>query len=261
MQKIAVIADKTNLAQNVLAKIKKKYNFIVISEHDQEYPYDVVVVLGGDGFMLRCIHRFLPFNIPLYGLNCGTIGFLLNELNLDDLTIKIEDSVHSILNPLAVKITSQSADVTEKALAFNDVSLLRETRQSAWIKIIIDGKEKLSNLMGDGILVATAAGSSAYNFSVRGPIIPLSSDLLALTPIAPFRPRQWRGALLPGKTNISFVNLDPNKRKISALVDFFEYRDVEKVEIYVNKFKESVLLFNQENQLEDKILTEQFEMN
>lgn len=259
MQKIGIIADASEIAQKTFTSIQARYSFVNIADGDLEEEFSVILVLGGDGFMLRAIHRFLPYKIPLYGINCGTVGFLLNQFNLDNLLEKLEKSVMTEIHPLSAKIIL--CDGSEKnALAFNDVSLLRETRQSAQIKISIDGTEKLSKLIGDGILVSTPAGSSAYNFSVRGPIIPLSSDLLALTPIAPFRPRQWRGALLPGKTKVKFEVIDAEKRPVSAVVDFFEQRNIRTVETYVNVLYKTILLFDHENPLEEKILMEQFEM-
>lgn len=259
MKKIGIIADDSKVAEGTYKKITEQYDFINLDENDDLSQIGSILVLGGDGFMLRAIHRFLKYNIPLYGINCGTLGFLLNQASIESLPERLSSAVRSEIYPLSVKVTLQNGQ-QKTALAFNDISLLRETRQSARIKIFIDEQEKISDLFCDGVLVSTPAGSSAYNFSVHGPIIPLGTDLLALTPIAPFRPRQWRGALLPGKTKIKFVVVSPEKRPISAVADFFEFRDIREVELFMDMSYKTTLLFDHENRLEDKILKEQFKL-
>jgi NAD+ kinase len=253
--KIGIIADDNTKAGYLFDKIQKKYSFIDITK--KKSSIDVLVILGGDGFMLHTIHKFMDQKIKFYGINCGTLGFLLNDFSKNDLVKNIQSSQNTIIHPL--QMSAVTADnKTHNFLAINEVSLLRETRQSANIAIEIDGSVKVNNLIGDGLLVASAAGSGAYNFSVKGPIFPLSSDLLALTPISPFRPRQWRGALLPGKTNFKFTINDSVKRPVSAVADFHEVRDVKEVNVIQDQSKEITLLFDQDNGLEVKLLEEQF---
>jgi len=253
--KLGLIADKTEIAHDSYIKLTENYSFI--EDEQQLSTVDYIVILGGDGFMLHSLHKFMDLNIPFYGMNCGTIGFLLNEFSGDSLNDRIQDAKVAKISPLSMKAIDTKGQ-THEALAFNEVSLLRETRQSTNIEIQIDGKTKITSLVGDGILVATPAGSSAYNFSVRGPIIPLGDDLLALTPISPFRPRGWRGALLPGKTEVNFIVHSSHKRPVSAVADFFEFRDVKEVMVKRHREKNVTLLFDHANPLEDKLITEQF---
>jgi len=254
--KLGLLADKTEIALDSFEKIKEKYDFIDINENPNSIV-DAIVILGGDGFMLHSMHNLQSKDTPLYGMNCGTIGFLLNEFSTEDLKERIKNAKESIIFPLEMSAIDTKGE-THKGLAYNEVSLLRETRQSASIEVVIDGKIRIHDLVGDGILVATPAGSSAYNFSAKGPIVPLGSDLLALTPISPFRPRQWRGALLPSKTQVKFIINNPNKRPVSCVADYFEFRDIKEVSVAQSKNNAITLLFDRENPLEDKLITEQF---
>jgi len=218
---------------------------------------EVVVALGGDGFMLETLHRYLDRRIPIYGMNLGTVGFLLNAYRPDDLPERIQAAARVGLYPLRMKAVRRDGTVHE-GLAINEVSIFRETRQAASLAIEIDGVCRMPELVCDGVLVATPAGSTAYNLSAHGPIIPLGANLLALTPISPFRPRRWRGALLPSHSRFAIQVLDPAKRPVSAVADFTEIRDVASVEIWEDRTLSLRLLFDPEHNLEERILKEQF---
>lgn len=249
---IACVADDSSKAQESLKELHKKYNF-----NNNTGDADVIVALGGDGFMLRIMHEYMDSNIPVYGMNCGSVGFLMNEYRLNNLLENIEEAKPAILHPL--HMTAISKDGSEHhGLAINEVSMLRESKQAAHLKISIDGKERMEKLVCDGALVATPAGSTAYNFSVHGPIIPLRSQTLALTPISPFRPRRWRGALLDHKAVVKIDVLDYEKRPVSAVADFTEVRDVASVEIKEERSKAINMLFDHGHSLEDRIISEQF---
>ena len=250
--RLALIADNTEIAQESARILAEKYSFV-----EKVRDADVIIILGGDGFMLHQMHNLYHLNVDLYGMNCGTIGFLLNEFSSDDLLEKVQKAKKAKIYPLIMKSENQQGEKQEK-IAFNEVSLLREARQSVDITIKIDGKTRLKNLVGDGVLVASPAGSSAYNYSVRGPIIPLNANLLALTPVSPFRPRGWRGALIADDSKIEFMVNNGAKRAISAVADFFEFRDAKKVIVEKSKDLSVTLLFDGGNHLEDKLISEQF---
>lgn len=218
---------------------------------------DVIVALGGDGFVLHCLHEFLALGKPLYGMNRGTVGFLLNEFLLDDLPDRITAAHEEALHPLKMTAVTVDGDEVE-ALAFNEVSILRTTRQSANLKISVDGRERLDKLICDGALVATAAGSTAYNLSAHGPVIPLGSELMALTAISAFRPRRWRGALLPQSAEVRFDNLDPVKRPVSAAADHTEIEHVASLTVSRQEGKFVRMLFDPGHSLNERILQEQF---
>lgn len=218
---------------------------------------EILVVLGGDGFMLEVMHQYLPSKIPLYGIHCGSVGFLMNQYEPDTFLTRLKKAIPSHLYPLEMTAQQSNGQVT-KALAFNEVSLLRETRQAAKIAISIDGVTRLDELICDGILVSTPAGSTAYNLSAHGPIIPLETPLLALTPISAFRPRRWKGALLPESVNVSFTILESDKRPVSAVADFTEIRDISSVTVHQVKDYGVTLLFDHDHNLQERILTEQF---
>jgi NAD+ kinase len=218
---------------------------------------DVVVALGGDGFMLETLHRNLAMRRPIYGMNRGSVGFLMNEYREDQLIERIAAAEKAIIHPLSMTaIDSQGAP--HHALAINDVSLLRETRQTAKLRIIIDGRPRLEELICDGALVSTPAGSTAYNLSAHGPIIPIDAQVLALTPISAFRPRRWRGALLSHKAKVSFQILEADKRPVSAVADNFEVRGVIEVHVLEDRSISLAMLFDAGRSLEERVLSEQF---
>ena len=218
---------------------------------------DVVVALGGDGFMLQTLHETKQSEVPVYGMNRGTIGFLMNAYSAEDLPARLAAAEGAVINPLEMRALCVDGSETVQ-LAINEVSLLRETRQTAKIGIIIDGKTRMEELICDGVLVATPAGSTAYNLSANGPILPLEADLLALTPISPFRPRRWRGALLPSASVIEFEVREAAKRPVSAVADQMEVRDVAHVKVAMDRSISLTLLFDPEYALDDRISLEQF---
>ncbi len=218
---------------------------------------DVIVALGGDGFMIETLHRFMKRQVPIYGMNRGTVGFLMNQYKEDDLLERIAAAHATTLHPLQMRATSADGRTVD-GLAINEVSLLRETRFAAHLKIAIDDRVRLEELVCDGVLVATPAGSTAYNLSAHGPILPLGSRLQALTPICAFRPRRWRGALLPEAATVSIDVLNYNRRPVSATADYTEVRDVVRVDISQDAATELRLLFDPEHNLEERILSEQF---
>jgi NAD+ kinase len=224
-----------------------------VSEADAQ----VIVALGGDGFMLETLHRQIDTHRPIYGMNRGSVGFLMNEYAEDDLLERINDAERATIHPLKMLATDASG-VVHKARAINEVSLLRQTRQTAKLRISIDGKVRLSELSCDGALVATPAGSTAYNLSAHGPIIPLDAKVLALTPISAFRPRRWRGALLAHTARVSFEILEAEKRPVSAVADNLEVRDVVEVHISEDRQVSMQMLFDAGRSLEERVLAEQF---
>ena len=217
---------------------------------------DVVVALGGDGFMLQTLHAFTTLGKPIYGMNLGSVGFLMNEYRQDNLLERLQAAERARIHPLRMQAHSP-AGVTE-ARAFNEVSLLRETRQAAKIRIMVDGKPRISELICDGVLVSTPAGSTAYNLSAHGPILPIEAALLALTPISAFRPRRWRGALLPHKAKVRFEILESAKRPVSAVADDFEVRDVSAVDVAEDRSIAMTMLYDAGHNLDERILSEQF---
>lgn len=218
---------------------------------------EMIVPLGGDGFMLETMHKFMDSNLPIYGMNKGTVGFLLNNFDESDLIDRLEKAKITKLHPLEMQATDRDGNV-RTALAINEVSLLRESRQTAKIRIFVDGRVKMDELTCDGVLVATPAGSTAYNLSAHGPIIPVNAGVLALTPISAFRPRRWRGAILPREASVKFEILEPLKRPVSAVADAVEIRHIITVEICEKRDRTIRLLFDPEHNLEDRILDEQF---
>jgi len=217
---------------------------------------DVIVALGGDGFMLQTLHHFLGRNVPIYGMNLGSVGFLMNANALENLQERLEAAEATHVHPLRMRAAGKGGPV--EALAFNEVSLLRETRQAAKLKITIDGKPRLAELICDGILVSTPVGSTAYNLSAHGPILPIGAALLALTPLSAFRPRRWRGALLPQTATIRFDILEPDKRPVSAVADGIEVRDVVSVEVEEDRNESVTMLFDAGHSLDERVLAEQF---
>jgi len=216
-----------------------------------------IVALGGDGAMLETQHRLLGRNIPVYGMNCGSVGFLMNDYREDELLRRLAEAQAAVLHPLRMRTTAQDGTVQE-ALAINEVSLLREVRQAAKIRILVDGKVRLPELICDGVLVSTPAGSTAYNLSAHGPIVPLGANLLPLTPISAFRPRRWRGALLPADAEVVFEILEPGKRPVAAVADYTEVREVRRVEVREDRGVSLTLLFDPDHGLSERIIAEQF---
>lgn len=251
LQNLGVVADHTAPAQEAQHLLEERYG---ATSPDQA---DVIVVLGGDGFMLHTIHRFMARSVPLYGMNRGTVGFLMNEYSEDDLLERLGSAVPHVLRPLRMVARSEDGSATD-ALAVNEVSLLRQSRQAAKIRISIDGVVRMDELVSDGVLVATAAGSTAYNLSAHGPIIPLDARLLALTPVSAFRPRRWRGALLPAAAEVHFEILEGWKRPVSAVADETEVRNVVDVQVRQDPSTEVTLLCDAAHNLEERIIREQF---
>jgi NAD+ kinase len=250
--RIAFLASLTSDAQAALETL--------VERHGQCEPAeaDVLCALGGDGFMLQTLHRHGSLGKPVFGMKLGTVGFLMNHHRVDGLLERIAAAEPAVLHPLEM-IAQTESGATVGSLAYNEVSLLRQTRQAAHLSIELNGKPRLDELIADGVMVATAAGSTAYNYSAHGPILPLGANVVALTPIAAFRPRRWRGALLKADTEFRFRVLDPYKRPVSATADSHEVRDV--VEVMVRESRERTvrLLFDPEHNLEERILSEQFE--
>lgn len=248
---IAFIAAENSEAQAAFKGLTTRYGNADLNKAD------VIVVLGGDGHMLRALHQSIDTNLPIFGMNCGTVGFLMNKFAQDDLFRRLESAKKVELRPLAMRAQGPDGGWRE-ALAINEVSLLRETAQAAKIAIQVDNVTRMPELVCDGIMLATPAGSTAYNLSAHGPILPLTSDVMALTPICPFRPRRWRGAILPHSAKVTFSILEPKKRPVSATADFHEIRDILKVEIEESRQIGLKLLFDPEHHLEERILQEQF---
>ncbi len=248
---IAFVAAQTDIAAAAKARLVALYG------DTTPQAADVIVALGGDGLMLECLHRVLGTDKPVYGMNCGSVGFMMNEFAEADLPARIARSQSSILHPLRMHAITASG-VVEEAVAINEVSLLRQLRQAAKIRISVDHRERLAELICDGVLISTPAGSTAYNLSAHGPIIPLSANLLPLTPISAFRPRRWRGALLPSTVDVLFEILEPDKRPVAAVADFTEVRDVVSVAVSEDRSISATVLFDPDRALSERIITEQF---
>ena len=217
----------------------------------------IVVALGGDGLMLETLHRVMDRNVPVYGMNFGTIGFLMNEYNANALDVRLRAALPTRIHPLSMRVTDAEGKVSE-ALALNEVSLYRSSYQAAKIRIAIDGETRLEELICDGIIVATPAGSTAYNLSAHGPILPITAPLLALTPISPFRPRRWRGAILSNRANITFTTQENGKRPVSAVADKVQFANVVEVQVHESRRHSSTLLFDPGHSLDERVLIEQF---
>lgn len=249
--RLAFVASERPEAQEARARLAQRYGDLAEDEAQ------VVVALGGDGFMLETLHRNLAAGRPIYGMNQGSVGFLMNEYAEDDLLGRINAAERAVIHPLAMRAVERGGAVRE-GLAINEVSLLRQTRQTAKLRISIDGKVRMTELVCDGVLIATPAGSTAYNLSAHGPIIPLDARVLALTPISAFRPRRWRGALLPHAAKVTVEVLEADKRPVSAVADNYEVRDIERVEIIEKRDTQLSMLFDAGRGLEERVLAEQF---
>jgi len=249
--KIAFVAAQTEIAVAARLRLTALYG-----DNTPEQA-DVIVALGGDGLMLECLHKVLGSDKPVFGMNCGSVGFMMNEFAEPDLPGRISRSQSSILHPLRMHAITASG-VVEEALAMNEVSLLRQLRQAAKIRISVDHRERLAELICDGVLISTPTGSTAYNLSAHGPIIPLTANLLPLTPISAFRPRRWRGALLPSTVDVLFEILEPDKRPVAAVADFTEVRNVVSVAVSEDRSISATVLFDPDRALSERIITEQF---
>lgn len=249
--RIAFISSGTPEAAAAQASLHARYNGVMPVEAD------IVVALGGDGFMLQTLHAFMNTSKPIYGMNCGSVGFLMNEFSEENLPQRLAAAMATDVHPLAMEARDTVGRV-HHAYAINEVSLLRQSFQAAKLKVDIDGKTRLEELICDGILVATPAGSTAYNLSAHGPILPIYAPLLALTPISAFRPRSWRGALLPNHVTVTLTALEADKRPINAVADNVEFKSVTQVTVKRDDEAHSVILFDPDHSWDERILSEQF---
>ncbi len=250
-ERISFLASDADEAQQAMRNLRHRYG------HVPAASADVVVALGGDGFMLNTLHSTMDLEAPVYGMNRGTVGFLMNDYQPDDLPDRLAMALRAVINPLRMVAFDKDGKRIE-ALAINEVSLHRETRQAAKIRILLDGEERMAELVCDGVLVATPAGSTAYNLSAHGPILPIRARLMALTPISVFRPRRWHGAILPWEARLGFEILEFIKRPVSATADHVEVRDVRRVEVEAESEIEIKLLYDPGHGLEERLLREQF---
>jgi len=251
--KLAFLASEKPIAKQALKDITAIYGNCDASEADALVP------LGGDGFMLNTLRRHLSLlrrGLPIYGMNRGTVGFLMNAYATDDLPARIRAAQSAEISPLNMNVIAPGGEYS--ALAFNEVSLLRQQRQAAHIRIEVDGRERMAHMIADGIILSTPAGSTAYNLSAHGPVIPLGTEVMALTPISAFRPRRWRGALLKNTAEVKLTVLDPERRPVSATADDQEFRNVHEVHIRMDTDIRITLLFDADHALDEKILREQF---
>ncbi len=250
-EKICCLASDSPDAQKAKVKVEKRYACVSAEEAD------IIIALGGDGFMLQTLHDHLSHSVPIYGMNFGSVGFLMNTFEENGLIDRLQKAELAKIHPLKMNAQTASGEEVDM-LAMNEVSLLRETRQTAKLQLSVDEKTRLSELICDGIIVATAAGSTAYNLSAYGPIIPITANLLAVTPISAFRPRRWRGALLPRDARIHIQVLDSARRPVSAVADNKEIRDVVDVHVEEDRSITISILFDEGHSLEERILAEQF---
>jgi NAD+ kinase len=251
LKHIAFVASQTDEAREAYARLDKRYG------NCEPKNADVIVALGGDGLMLQTLHEFMRSGKPIYGMNRGTVGFLMNDYSDDDLVERINAAQMTVIHPLLMRAHDSQGYVREHR-AINEVSLFRQSAQAANLRILIDGQERLAELIADGVLVATPAGSTAYNLSVQGPIIPINASLLALTPISPFRPRRWRGALLPDRAKVTIEVREADKRPVAAVADHEEVRSVRSVDVTMDQSISLNMLFDPGHNLDERILREQF---
>ncbi|MCL5778566.1 NAD kinase [Limibaculum sp. FT325] len=251
LTRIAFMASPAPEAQEALAALVRRYG------NAAPESAEAIVALGGDGFMLQTLHATMGLGVPVYGMHRGTVGFLMNDYAEDGLPARLAAAKCAVINPLRMLAETRDG-ARQEALAINEVSLLRQTRQAAKIRVIVDGEVQLPELICDGIMVATPAGSTAYNLSAHGPILPIRARLLALTPISAFRPRRWRGAILPLETQVRFEIIEPDKRPVSATADHVEVRDVVGVDVAAAPQIELRLLYDPGHGLEERLIREQF---
>jgi NAD+ kinase len=249
---VSFVADQQGQAQEALKILTDRYG------NNPPEKSDVIVALGGDGYMLECLHRFMELKTPIYGMNRGSIGFLMNAFDPDGLEQHLSGAQASVLHPLRMTVWDMDGN-KHQALAINEVALRRESRLAARLSIFIDGIQRMEQLICDGIMVATPAGSTAYNLSAHGPIIPMGSGVLGLTPVSPFRPRRWRGALLPESVAVEFKVINPDFRPVSATADYDEVHNVTRAVVSQDQSVSMTLLFDPEHNLEERVLKEQFE--
>ena len=250
-QNIAFIANQTPEAREAYGRLEKRYGNV------DPAKADVIVALGGDGLMLQTLHKFMNSGKPIYGMHRGTVGFLMNEFAEQGLVERLADAHITVIHPLVMRARDAQGRTREHR-AINEVSLFRQSAQAAHLRIFIDDQERLAELIADGVLVATPAGSTAYNLSVQGPIIPINAPLLALTPISPFRPRRWRGALLPNRARVTIEVMEADKRPVGAVADHDEVRSVRSVDISMDHNISINMLFDPGHNLDERILREQF---
>jgi len=251
MSRISFVASPAPEALKAKSRLEKRYG--VTAPEDA----DIIVALGGDGLMLRTLHRFIDQPPPIYGMNRGSVGFLMNEYGEGDLPARIAAAEKTAIHPLEMRVVDHAGRSTRE-LAINEVSLFRTTYQAAKLRISVDGRLRMDELICDGVLVATPAGSTAYNLSAHGPILPITAQLLALTPISPFRPRRWRGALLHYEAEISIEAVEASTRLVSAAADYTEVAGIERVDIRIDASRTLHLLFDPDHGLDERILREQF---
>lgn len=252
-KKLAFVASSRHTATEALEELVSIYGNVDAADAD------AIIPLGGDGFMLETLRRYLPLvtrGLPIYGMNKGTVGFLMNAYTVNGLLERLSNATHTPVHPL--KMQAEAAGGLFTDIAFNEVSVFRQSQQAAHIRVSVDGKERLERLVSDGVMLSTPVGSTAYNLSAHGPVIPLGADILALTPISAFRPRRWRGALLSGQAKVRFDVLNPTKRPVSASADNSEIRDLISIEIQQDMSTTLNLLFDADHGLAEKILQEQF---
>ncbi len=251
MPKISFVSSGIADANEATAAMCEKYGNTGLDEAE------VAVVLGGDGMMLQTLHKVMDRHIPVYGMNFGSVGFLMNSFEADNLPERIANAKPTRIHPLSMTATDNMGG-THKALALNEVSLFRSSFQAAKIEILVDEETRIAELVCDGVLLATPAGSTAYNLSAHGPILPIDSPLLALTPISPFRPRRWRGAILPNRAGVTFKIHEPEKRPVSVVADSTQFQEVIEVEVHEDRSNAVTLLFDPGHSLEERVLNEQF---
>ena len=252
LSRIRFLASAADTAQSALAALVARYG------QAEAADAEVIVALGGDGFMLDTLNRSQALGLPVYGMNQGTVGFLMNAFSIEGLLARLSGAERAVIHPLRMQALGRDG-VVHKALAINEVSLLRTGAQAARLRISVDGRVRMDELVCDGAMVSTPAGSTAYNYSAHGPILPIGAEILALTPVAAFRPRRWRGALLPMGASIGFEVLEPEKRPVNAIADSSEARDVLRVDISSARDISHTLLFDPGHGLEERLLSEQFQ--
>jgi NAD+ kinase len=249
-KRVAFVASEAEAAQQAILELRQRYGTV------EPQDADIIVPLGGDGFILETVHRFVGSGLPIFGMHRGSVGFLMNSYRLDGLHERLAVAQPVELHPL--EMAAWQNGTCRRAIAFNEVSLLRESRQAAKLRVSVDGVVRLDELMADGILLSTPVGSTAYNLSAHGPIVPLGAGIMALTPISAFRPRRWRGALLPNSAFVVIEVLEGEKRPVAAAADHDDVRDVQRVEVLSDKTISMRMLFDPGHSLEERILREQF---